>query len=80
MIPIFEGNAGARVHDEERQVVYGGPNCYARSSATKHFREFLMAGPPAPKAPETTDKMLTLPELEDLLRTKEKLPDAAQTH
>lgn len=51
-----------------------------RSSATKHFREFLMAGRPAPKQPEKEEnRLVTLQELEELVRTKNKLPDPAQT-
>jgi hypothetical protein len=41
-------------------------------AATKHFRDFLMTSRPAPKQPEPKDKMLTLPELEAMLRAKEE--------
>ena len=42
--------------------------------ATKHFRDFLMAGRPAPKQPEKEEKRLvTLEELEELVKSgKEK--------
>jgi hypothetical protein len=57
---------------KEREIVYGGADHYARLAATKHFPDFLRAGRPAPKQPEPKDKMLTLPELEAMLRAKEK--------
>jgi hypothetical protein len=50
------------------------------SGGDETLTRFLSAGRPTPKQPEPKDKMLTLPELEELLRTKKKLPDAAQTH
>jgi hypothetical protein len=53
---------------KEGQITHGGPDHYARLAATKHFRDFLMASRPAPKQPEPKDKMLTLLELEELLR------------
>ena len=35
------------------EILYGGPDHYARLAATKHFRDFLAAGrPPAPKQEE----------------------------
>jgi hypothetical protein len=58
----------------------GGPDHYARLAATKHFRDFLMASRPAPPQPEPKDKMLTLQELEEILRANDVLPDPAQTH
>ena len=53
---------------KESQIMQGGPDHYARLAATKHFRDFLMASRPVPKQPEPKDKMLTLPELEAMLR------------
>ena len=38
---------------KERQIVYGGPDYYARLGAAKHFRDFLAAGRPAPKHVES---------------------------
>jgi hypothetical protein len=29
---------------KEGQIIYGGPDHYARLAATKHFRDFLAAG------------------------------------
>ena len=38
---------------KEGEILYGGPDHYARLAATKHFRDFLAAGrPPAPKQEE----------------------------
>ena len=52
---------------KEGQIIYGGPDHYARLAATKHFRGSLSAGRPAPKQPEKQQrKRLTLPELEEL--------------
>ena len=53
---------------KDGQIILGGPDHYARLAATKHYRDFLMASRPAPKQPEPKDKMLTLPELEAMLR------------
>jgi hypothetical protein len=54
---------------KEGQIIYGGPDHYARLAATKHLRDFLSAGRPAPKQPEKEErKRLTLPELEELLK------------
>ena len=55
---------------KEGQIMQGGPDHYARLAATKHFRDFLMASRPAPKQPEPKNKLLTLPELEAMLRAK----------
>ena len=52
---------------KEGEILYGGPDHYARLAATKHFRDFLGAGRPAPKQPEKEEKRrITLPELEEL--------------
>ena len=40
---------------KEGQIIHGGPDHYARLAATKHFRDFLSAGRPAPKQPEPKD-------------------------
>jgi hypothetical protein len=56
------------------------PDHYARLAATKHFRDFLMASRPVPKQPEEKRQLMTLQELEELLRANKKSPDAAQTH
>ena len=53
---------------KEGQIMRGGPDHYARLAASKHFRDFLMASRPVPKQPEPKDKMLTLPELEAMLK------------
>ncbi len=49
-------------------------------AATKHFRDFLMASRPAPKQPEPKNKLLTLPELEAMLRVSEESRTEAQAH
>ena len=64
---------------KEGQIMQGGPDHYARLAATKHFRDFLMASRPAPKQPEPKDKMLTLPELEAMLRESKESRTQAQT-
>ena len=62
----------------EGEILYGGPDHYARLAATKHFRDFLLAGRPAPKQPEKEEKRrITLAELEELLR--ENKENQAQT-
>jgi hypothetical protein len=65
---------------KDGQIIQGGPDHYARLAATKHFRDFLTAGRPAPKQPEEKRQLMTLQELEELLRANKKSPDAAQTH
>ena len=63
---------------KEGQIIYGGPDHYARLAATKHLRDFLSAGRPAPKPPEKEERRrLTLPELEALLKAdaEAKKPD-----
>ena len=57
---------------KEGQIMQGGPDHYARLAATKHFRDFLMASRPAPKQPEPKNKLLTLPELEAMLRASKE--------
>ena len=65
----LELNCGtAEAFQYDGKICSGGPDHYARLAATKHFRDFLMASRPAPKQPEPKDKMLTLPELEAMLR------------
>ena len=64
---------------KDGQIVYGGPDHYARLAATKHFRDFLMAGRPVPKQQEKeTRRGLTLPELEALLREEDKAKKMVQ--
>ena len=58
---------------KDGDVVYGGPDHYARLAATKHFREFLAAGRPLPKHEETQQRTtLTRPELRQLLEHEQK--------
>jgi hypothetical protein len=58
---------------KEGQIVYGGPDHYARLAATKHFRDFLGAGRPAPKLPEKQQRRgMTLQELEELVASSER--------
>jgi hypothetical protein len=53
---------------KDGQIIYGGPDHYARLAATKHFRDFLAAGRPAPKQPEKQERRrMTLQELEELV-------------
>jgi hypothetical protein len=44
----------------------------ARLAATKHYRDFLMASRPAPKQPEEKRQLMTLQELEELLRASKE--------
>ena len=45
------------------QVVHGGSDHYVRLAATKHVRDFVAAGRPAPKRPEKRERRgLTLQE------------------
>jgi hypothetical protein len=56
---------------KEGEIIYGGPDHYARLAATKHLRDFLSAGRPAPKQLGKEERRtLTLPELEELLKAK----------
>jgi hypothetical protein len=64
---------------KDGQIIQGGPDHYARLAATKHYRDFLMASRPAPKQPEPKDKMMTLPELEAMLRASKESRMQAQT-
>ena len=58
---------------KEGHIVYGGPDHYARLAATKHFRDFLAAGRPAPKQPEKQERRgMTLQELEELVASSEQ--------
>ena len=49
------------------EILYGGPDHYARLAATKHFRDFLAAGRPAPKQEEKRQEGLTLHQLNALV-------------
>jgi hypothetical protein len=50
------------------------------SPATKHLRDFLSAGRPAPKQPEKEERRrITLPELEELLREDKAKREEVQT-
>jgi hypothetical protein len=64
---------------KDGQIILGGPDHYARLAATKHYRDFLMASRPAPKHPEPRDKMLTLPELETMLKANKERRTQAHT-
>ena len=64
---------------KDGQIMQGGPDHYARLAATKHFRDFLMASRPAPKQPEPKSKLLTLPELQEMLRASKEEQNQAQT-
>jgi hypothetical protein len=65
---------------KEGQIVYGGPDHYARLAATKHLRDFLSAGRLAPKQPEKEERRrLTLQKVEELLREDEAKKQALLT-
>ncbi len=65
---------------KEGQIIYGGPDHYARLAATKHLRDFLSAGRPAPKHPEKQERIrITLQELEEFLREDEAKKQALLT-
>ena len=64
---------------KDGQIVYGGPDHYARLAATKHFRDFLGAGRPVPKQPEAKRQIVTLQELEAMLRASKEEQNQAQT-
>ena len=52
---------------KDGQIIYGGPDHYARLAAGKHFRDFLAAGRPAPKQSEIEErKHLTIDELRQI--------------
>jgi hypothetical protein len=55
---------------KDGQILQGGPDHYARLTATKHFRDFLAAGRPAPKHPEMQQQRgMTLDELRQLVES-----------
>ena len=63
---------------KDGQIIYGGPDHYARLAATKHFRDFMAAGRPAPKQPENQErKTLTLDELRRIVEDNATDPPAA---
>jgi hypothetical protein len=56
---------------KDGQIIYGGPDHYARLAAGKHFRDFMAAGRPAPKNSEKEERRhLTLDELRRLVESK----------
>ena len=65
---------------KNQEIMQGGPDHYARLAATKHFRDFLMASRPVPKPPEPKNKLLTLPELQEMLRASKESRTQAETH
>jgi hypothetical protein len=65
---------------KEGEIMQVGPDHYARVAATKHFRDFLMASRPAPKQPEPKNKLLTLPELQEMLRASKESRTQGETH
>jgi hypothetical protein len=69
----------ARVPDERWADHAGWTGPLRTLAATKHFRDFLMASRPVPKQPEPKDKLLTLPELEAMLKASEESRTQAQT-
>ena len=64
---------------KEGQIMQGGPDHYARLAATKHLRDFLMASLPAPKQLEPKNMLMTLQELEEMLRARKDSRTQAQT-
>ena len=61
---------------KDGQTLIGGPDHYARLSAAKHLREFLLAGRPIPREEESQRRTVTLEELEEMLRPSERPPSA----
>ena len=64
---------------KDGQIMQGGPDHYARLAATKHFRDFLMASRPVPKQLEPKSTLMTLPELEAMLRASKESKMQTQT-
>jgi hypothetical protein len=63
---------------KDGQIINGGPDHYAQLAATKHFRDFLAAGRPAPKQSENQErKTLTLDELRRIVEDNAKGRPAA---
>ena len=62
---------------KEGQIMHGGLDHYTRLASTKHLRDFLMASRPAPKQPE--NMLMTLQELEEMLRASKESKTQAQT-
>lgn len=53
---------------KDGQIIYGGPDHYARLAAGKHLRDFMAAVRPAPKHPEKDqERKLTLDEIRQLV-------------
>ena len=57
----------ASTRQKTGEILYGGPDHYARLAATKHFRDFLAAGRPTPKQEEKRQEGLTLHQLNALI-------------
>ena len=53
------------------ETVLGGPDHYARLSAAKHLREFMLAGRPISREGENERRRLTWDEIEELLKEHE---------
>jgi hypothetical protein len=61
---------------KDGQVIYGGPDHYARLAAGKHLRYFMAAGRPAPKHPEKQDeRKLTLDDIRRLVEAESSKSD-----
>src|SRR6476619_1614723 len=60
---------------KDGEILYGGPDHYARLAATKHFRDFLAAGRPAPKQEAKRQEGLTLHQLKALIEGQWCMPD-----
>ncbi len=64
---------------KDGQIIYGGPDHYARLAATKHLRDFMTAGRPGPKHPDKQErKGITLAELEQLLAERSSETDTSE--
>ncbi|MBC8164682.1 MAG: hypothetical protein H7Y20_02285 [Bryobacteraceae bacterium] len=60
---------------KDGQIVYGGPDHYARLASTKHLRDFANAGRPAPKHPEKQERRtITYRQLEAVVKASQN-PD-----
>ena len=64
---------------KDGQVLYGGPDHYARLSAVKHLRDFLTAGRPSARPVDDSrqKRQFTLEDIEEALRNAEDSKSAA---
>jgi hypothetical protein len=64
---------------KDGETLLGGPDHYARLSAAKHLREFLLAGRPVSHNGENERRSFTVDEIEAAIRQRELEQNAEET-